>query len=121
MPITKEMLEKRAAAVRTGGKGTMRRTTKAAHKASTDDNKQIQGALKKLGVTPLGETEEAFFFRTDGTAFVFKNPKVQTSMQSQCFVVAGNYDTKPLAEILPDILPAGVTAEGLAEAAAKTA
>ena len=115
MPITKEMLEKRAAAVRTGGKGTMRRTVKAAHKTSTDDNKQIQGALKKLGVTPLGETEEAFFFRTDGTAFVFKNPKVQTSMQSQCFVVAGNYDTKPLSE-LGGSLPAGVSAEALAAA-----
>eukprot|EP00672_Neobodo_designis_P022414 CAMPEP_0174850048 /NCGR_PEP_ID=MMETSP1114-20130205/18809_1 /TAXON_ID=312471 /ORGANISM="Neobodo designis, Strain CCAP 1951/1" /LENGTH=104 /DNA_ID=CAMNT_0016084473 /DNA_START=42 /DNA_END=356 /DNA_ORIENTATION=+ len=102
MPITKEMLEKRAAAVRTGGKGTVRRTTKAAHKSSTNDNKQIQGALKKLGVTPLGETEEAFFFKNDGTAYCFKNPKVQTSMQSQCFVVAGNYETKNMKDIVPE-------------------
>ena len=92
--ITKEMLEKRAAAVRTGGPGTVRRTVKAAHKTSSNDNKQIQGALKKLGVTPLGETEEAFFFRSDNTMFHFKNPKVQTSMQSQCFVVSGAYDIK---------------------------
>ena len=112
--ITKEMLEKRAGAVRTGGKGTMRRTVKAAHKSSTDDNKQIQGALKKLGVSPLGETEEAFFFKADGTAMVFKNPKVQTSMQTQCFVVAGNYETKSLKDI--ESLPAGVTIESLAEA-----
>jgi|EP00343_Euplotes_focardii_P009775 nascent polypeptide-associated complex subunit beta len=101
MPITKEMLEKRAAAVRTGGKGTVRRTTKAAHKSNVNDNKQIQGALKKLGVTPLGETEEAYFFRTDGTAYCFKNPKVQTSMQSQCFVVAGNYETKSMKDMMP--------------------
>ena len=114
MPITKEMLEKRAAAVRTGGKGTVRRTTKAAHKTSTNDNKQIQGALKKLGVTPLGDTEEAYFFRNDNTAFVFKNPKVQTSMQSQCFVVSGSYETKSLKDIVPDMVPAGLQAEATA-------
>lgn len=110
--MTKELLEKRMAAVRTGGRGTVRRTVKAVHKNSSADDKKVSGVLKKLGVSPIAEIDEAFFFRTDGSAYIFKNPKVQASMQSQCFVVSGNYDTKPLAELLPDLLKMGApTAE----------
>ena len=95
--ITVEMLEKRAAAVRTGGKGSVRRTVKAQHKSSGDD-KKVQGTLKKLGVTPINEIDEAFFLRNDGSAYYFPNPKVQASMQSHCFVVSGNYDVKTSEE-----------------------
>ena len=100
--VTKEMLEKRAAAVRTGGKGSVRRTVKAPHKATGDD-KKVQGTLKKLGVAPINEIDEAYFIRGDGSAYFFANPKVQASMQSQCFVVSGNYDTKTPAEMLPKL------------------
>ena len=92
------MLEKRAAAVRTGGKGSVRRTVKAHHKSSGDD-KKVQGTLKKLGVAPINEIDEAFFIRQDGSAYVFQKPKVQASMQSQCFVVSGSYETKSAAEL----------------------
>jgi nascent polypeptide-associated complex subunit beta len=98
--ITVEQLEKRAAAVRLGGKGSVRRTVKAPHKASGDD-KKVQATLKKLGVTPINEVDEAYFIRNDGSAFHFAAPKVQASMQSQCFVVTGNYTTKTAAEVLP--------------------
>jgi nascent polypeptide-associated complex subunit beta len=111
--ITKELLEKRAAAVRTGGKGSVRRTVKAPHKSSGDD-KKVQGTLKKLGVAPINEIDEAYFIRNDGSAYFFANPKVQASMQSQCFVVSGSYETKSAAEMLPKL-----AAE--AAAAAKTA
>jgi nascent polypeptide-associated complex subunit beta len=94
MPITKEMLEKRAAQVRTGGKGTMRRTTKAPHKSAGTDDKKVQTTLKKLGVTPIGDIEEVQMLRGDGSSLVFKNPKVQASMQSHCYVVSGNYTTE---------------------------
>jgi nascent polypeptide-associated complex subunit beta len=100
--ITKEMLAQRAAMVRTGGKGSVRRTVKAQHK-STGEDKKVTGTLKRLGVTPVSEIEEATMFRTDGTAFYFKNPKVQASMQSQCFSITGNYDTKSLQEMLPQL------------------
>lgn len=96
--ITKEMLEKRAAMVRTGGPGTVRRTVKAQHRGTTGEDKKVQGTLKKLGVTPLQEIDEAAFFKADNSVMVFKNPKVQASMQSQCFVVSGTFETKTAAE-----------------------
>lgn len=98
--ITKEMLEKRAAAIRTGGKGTVRRTTKAHHRQTPGDDKKVQGTLKRLGVQPIGEVEEVQMMRADGTVSVFKNPKVQASMQTQCFVVSGAYETKTSEEAI---------------------
>ena len=99
-PITKEMLDKRAAQVRTAGKGTVRRTVKAVHK-NTGEDKRVAGTLKKLGVTPVNDVADATMIRADSTAMVFKSPKVQASMQSQCFVISGNYETKTLQEMLP--------------------
>ena len=96
------MLEKRAAAVRTGGKGSVRRTVKAPHKSSGDD-KKVQGTLKKLGVSPI-EVDGATFIRENGTGMIFNKPKVQASMQNQCFVVSGPYDTKTAQEMLPIVL-----------------
>ena len=103
--ITKEMIEARAAAVRVGGKGTVRRTTKVHRKDnSAKEDKNVQATLKKLGVTPVSEIDEAFFIKTDGSGMVFKQPKVQASMQSQCFVVSGNYENKTMQEMLPQLL-----------------
>ena len=91
--ITKEMLEKRAASVRTGGKGSVRRTSKAKRTVHSGEEKKVQATLKKLGVTPVGDVEEAIFVRADGSANLFKKPSVQASMQTQCFVVSGAFET----------------------------
>jgi nascent polypeptide-associated complex subunit beta len=100
MPVTLEQLEKRAAAIRTGGKGSVRRAVKHTHKSTGEDIK-VQAVLKKLGVAPMGDIDEATLLKTDGSAYVFPKPKVQTSMQSQCLVITGNYDTKSAAEMAP--------------------
>eukprot|EP00657_Telonema_sp_P-1_P008764 TRINITY_DN30733_c0_g1_i3.p1 TRINITY_DN30733_c0_g1~~TRINITY_DN30733_c0_g1_i3.p1 ORF type:complete len:111 (-),score=70.15 TRINITY_DN30733_c0_g1_i3:204-536(-) len=63
--------------------------------------RQVQAVLKKLGVAPMGDIDEATLLRTDGSAYVFPKPKVQTSMQSQCLVITGNYTTKSAAEMAP--------------------
>ena len=42
-------LEKLAAQVRTGGKGSMRRKKKAVHKVTGTDDKKLQSTLKRLG------------------------------------------------------------------------
>lgn len=102
MPVTLEQLQKRAELARTGGPGTVRRTVKAQHRGATGEDKKVQNTLKKLNVAPLNEIDEAVFFKTDGL-MVFENPKVQASMQSQCFVVSGNYETKTLAEYASSI------------------
>lgn len=98
MPITQEQLARRAEMVRTGGKGSMRRTTKAHHKSSGDD-KKVQGTLRRLGVTPFSDIDEAVFYRQDGSAYYFSKPKVQASMQTQCFVVSGDYEVKSAEEV----------------------
>lgn len=84
------MLQKRAESVRTGGPGSVRRTTKVHHKSSGDD-KKIQGVLRRLGVSPFSEVDEAVFYRQDGSQMVFEKPKVQAAVHNQCFVVAGEY------------------------------
>lgn len=77
----------------------MRRTNKAVHKSSGED-KKVASTLKRLGVSPVSDVSEATMFKTDGTVMYFKNPKVQASMQSQCFVVSGSYETKDMASLL---------------------
>ena len=91
--ITKDMLEKRAAAVRTGGKGSVRRTTKAKRTVHSGEDKKVQATIQKLGVTPISDVDEAIFIKNDGSAYMFKAPKVQASMESQCFVVSGAFET----------------------------
>nr|CCC53550.1 putative nascent polypeptide associated complex alpha subunit [Trypanosoma vivax Y486] len=97
-PVTLEMLRKRAEFVRTGGRGSVRRTVKAVHRSNGDD-KKVQSVLKRLNVAPFSEVDNAVLYRQDGTAFYFEKPKVQASMQSQCFVVTGAYDVKDASEI----------------------
>ncbi len=103
-PITKELLEKRAASVRLGGKGSVRRTVKTIHKVSADDDKKLQGTLKKLGTTPLAEIESALFIRQDQSVWSFKNPKVQANFQIHCYVIHGSYETKKFVDMLPELL-----------------
>lgn len=96
--ITPDMLQKRAELVRTGGRGSVRRTMKAHHKNSGDD-KKVQGTLRRLGVTPFNDIDEVVFYRQDGSTFFFNKPRVQASMQTQCFVVSGDYEVKSAEEV----------------------
>lgn len=97
-PVTKEMLEARAAAVRTGGPGSVRRHNKVAHKSGGADDKKVLNVIKRLGVQPIGEVEEVRMLRNDKTQLVFKKPRVQSNPQSNVLVCAGNYETMPLSE-----------------------
>jgi nascent polypeptide-associated complex subunit beta len=55
-------------------------------KASTvQDDKKLQGALKKLNVQPIPGVEEVNMFREDGNVLHFTAPKGQfTSIASRC-------------------------------------
>lgn len=60
----------------TGGKGTVRRKVVRKPKASTaQDDKKLQGALKKLNVQPVTGVEEVNMFREDGNVLHFTAPK----------------------------------------------
>lgn len=87
---TKEQLAKMAKLVRTGGAGSMRRTKKAVHRTNAADDQKLQTALKKLGVSPIGDIEEVNLILTNGNVIHFAHPKVQVplpweKLYSLCF------------------------------------
>lgn len=94
---------KMAGAVRTGGKGTMRRKKKAVHKTVTTDDKRLQGTLKRVGVNTIPAIEEVNIFKDD-LVIQFLNPKVQASIAANTWVVSGSPQTKKLQDVLPGII-----------------
>ncbi|CAI9287652.1 unnamed protein product [Lactuca saligna] len=98
-----EKLQKMAGAVRTGGKGSVRRKKKAVHKTTTTDDKRLQSTLKRIGVNAIPAIEEVNIFK-DETVIQFLNPKVQASIAANTWVVSGSPQTKKLQDILPGIL-----------------
>jgi len=59
-----------------GGKGTMRRkVVRKAKPSAAQDDKKLQGALKKLNVQPIQGVEEVNMFREDGNVLHFATPK----------------------------------------------
>ncbi|KAF5771679.1 putative nascent polypeptide-associated complex NAC domain, NAC A/B domain superfamily [Helianthus annuus] len=92
-----------AGAVRTGGKGSVRRKKKAVHKTTTTDDKRLQSTLKRIGVNAIPGIEEVNIFK-DETVIQFSNPKVQASIGANTWVVSGSPQTKKLQDILPGIL-----------------
>lgn len=98
-----EKLMKMAGAVRTGGKGSVRRKKKAVHKTTTTDDKRLQSTLKRIGVNAIPAIEEVNIFK-DESVIQFVNPKVQASIAANTWVVSGSPQTKKLQDILPSIL-----------------
>ncbi|KAA8534644.1 hypothetical protein F0562_032097 [Nyssa sinensis] len=98
-----EKLMKMAGAVRTGGKGSMRRKKKAVHKTTTTDDKRLQSTLKRIGVNAIPAIEEVNIFKDD-VVIQFINPKVQASIPANTWVVSGSPQTKKLQDILPGII-----------------
>ncbi|CAI5734555.1 unnamed protein product [Peronospora destructor] len=102
--LARERLAAKFGDVRTGGKGSVRRKHKAAHKTVTVDDMKLGGTLKRLGVTPIPGVEEVNLFKADGKVIHFQSPKVQASIASNTFAVSGFSQTKPLQELLPGII-----------------
>ncbi|KAI3889419.1 hypothetical protein MKW92_008972 [Papaver armeniacum] len=85
--------QKMAGAVRTGGKGSVRRKKKAVHKTTTTDDKRLQSTLKRIGVNAIPAIEEVNIFKDD--VFIqFQNHKVQASIAANTWVVSGSPQTK---------------------------
>jgi nascent polypeptide-associated complex subunit beta len=62
-----DKLKAQMAAVRIGGKGTMRRKKKVVHKNAGTDEKKLQLQLRKLAVHPIPEIDEVNMFKNDDT------------------------------------------------------
>uniref|UniRef100_A0A1D1Y8W5 Nascent polypeptide-associated complex subunit beta n=2 Tax=Anthurium amnicola TaxID=1678845 RepID=A0A1D1Y8W5_9ARAE len=101
--MNREKLIKMAGAVRTGGKGSMRRKKKAVHKTTTTDDKRLQSTLKRIGVNVIPSIEEVNIFKDD-IVIQFLNPKVQASIPANTWVVSGSPQTKKLQDLLPGII-----------------
>ncbi|RZC67077.1 hypothetical protein C5167_010765 [Papaver somniferum] len=82
-----------AGAVRTGGKGSVRRKKKVVHKTTTTDDKRLQSTLKRIGVNAIPAIQEVNIFKDD-VVIQFQNPKVQASIAANTWVVSGSPQTK---------------------------
>ncbi|KAJ9456328.1 Nascent polypeptide-associated complex subunit beta [Diplonema papillatum] len=99
--MTREKLEKMAEISRVGG---VRRKHKAPRKTLSSDDSKLQNGLKKLGVSQIPDIEEVNFIMENGTILHFGSPKVQASIQSNTYVVAGTPETKSMSDMLPNII-----------------
>jgi nascent polypeptide-associated complex subunit beta len=98
-----DRLQRLASAVRTGGKGSMRRKKKAAHKAVAGDDAKLQNCLKRMQVNVVPGIQEVNIFQGENVIH-FSNPKVQASLPANTYVVSGHSQTKTLQDILPGVL-----------------
>lgn len=97
-------LQQKNAAVRTGGKGTVRRKHKVVRRATAHDDKKLKATLNKLAVRDIPAIEEVNLFKDDGNVIHFTNPKVQASIAANTYVVSGSCETKKLQDLLPGII-----------------
>ncbi|CAL1147252.1 unnamed protein product, partial [Cladocopium goreaui] len=86
--------------VRTGGKGTARRTKLSKHVNNGADDKQLQAQLKRLGVNNIPGIEEVNMFKEDGEVLHFASPKVQASVGANTYVISGHAENKKLEDEL---------------------
>mmetsp|Transcript_18680 Transcript_18680/g.40234 ORF Transcript_18680/g.40234 Transcript_18680/m.40234 type:complete len:166 (-) Transcript_18680:119-616(-) len=103
----KKMIAKRFGgnSTSTGGKGSVRRKKKVATRSSAaQSDAKLSTTLKKLGATNIPGIEEVNFFKEDGKVIHFKNPKVQASIGANTYIISGPSETKPLQELLPNIV-----------------
>ncbi|TEB34163.1 nascent polypeptide-associated complex subunit beta [Coprinellus micaceus] len=98
-------LQAAAAANRIGGKGSVRRKVVRKSKPSgAQDDKKLQGALKKLNVQPIPGVEEVNMFQEDGNVLHFTAPKVHAAISANTFAIYGTGHVKELTELVPGIL-----------------
>ncbi len=89
-----------AQAKQLGGKGSVRRVHKAAHKPSAADDKKLQSTIKRLNVNAVTAVSEVLFLKSDDTAMVFGGGvKVQANYQANTYVVSGSHTVKKQSDI----------------------
>mmetsp|Transcript_31512 Transcript_31512/g.42611 ORF Transcript_31512/g.42611 Transcript_31512/m.42611 type:complete len:159 (+) Transcript_31512:76-552(+) len=100
----RDKMKARFEAVRTGGKGSARRTKRSKHQSHAADDKQLQAQLKRLGVNSIPGIEEVNMFTDTGSVIHFSAPKVQASVSANTYVITGHSENKRLEELLPGII-----------------
>ncbi len=99
-----------------------RKVVRKGKPAAAQDDKKLQGALKKLNVQPISGVEEVNMFREDGNVLHFTAPKgalasfvvlvlglippclVHAAVSANTFAIYGAGHVKELTELVPGIL-----------------
>ena len=102
-----------------------RKIVRKSKPSTTQDDKKLQGALKKLNVQPITGVEEVNMFREDGNVLHFSAPKgpftlffnpvsglwwgadgtlVHAAVTANTFAIYGAGQVKELTELVPGIL-----------------
>eukprot|EP01027_Heterolobosea_sp_BB2_P002518 GEZU01003782.1.p1 GENE.GEZU01003782.1~~GEZU01003782.1.p1 ORF type:complete len:153 (-),score=66.40 GEZU01003782.1:76-534(-) len=97
-------LQAKVGAVRTGGKGSVRRKVKKTTAVHGQDDKKLQGQLKKLGLNQIQGIEEVNFFMEDSSVLHFENPKVQGAVNANTYTISGKAQKKSITDLLPGII-----------------
>jgi UDP-sugar pyrophosphorylase len=107
--IRRKMLERygTVANTKTGGsKNRMRRRKfRGSGRTANDFEKRLQSSLQKLGCSTIPGIDEVNLFKDDGTVLHFTKPKVDAEVQSNTFIVSGQFTHSKVEELLPGILP----------------
>ncbi|KAG0225130.1 Nascent polypeptide-associated complex subunit beta [Actinomortierella wolfii] len=99
-----EKLAKLQAAAQNRSKGQPRRNIKVHRPTSSGDDKKLQAAIEKLGVSTMYGVEEVNMFKEDGSVLHFRNAKVHSAATSNTYIVYGRGEEKELTELVPSIL-----------------
>ncbi|KAL8166936.1 hypothetical protein V2J09_008435 [Rumex salicifolius] len=109
--MNRDKLMKMAGAVRTGGKGSIRRKKKALHKtAATTDDERLQRTLKRMGLNTVRAIKEVNIIKDD-VVIQFLNPKaliintsaslpVQELVAANTWVVSGSPQIKSTLRLI---------------------
>ncbi|KAH9003427.1 NAC domain-containing protein, partial [Lactarius hatsudake] len=90
--------------VQAGRVPVRRKIVRKSKPANSQDDKKLQGALKKLNVQPIAGVEEVNMFREDGNVLHFTAPKVHAAVSANTFAIYGAGQVKELTELVPGIL-----------------
>ncbi|KDE04543.1 nascent polypeptide-associated complex subunit beta [Microbotryum lychnidis-dioicae p1A1 Lamole] len=102
-PEALKKLQDKTAALRLGGKGTVRRKVVAKPRAGGSDQK-LQASLKKLNVQHMQGVEEVNMFKADGGVLHFSAPKVHHAIAANTFAIYGQGKDKEITELVPGVL-----------------
>ena len=82
-----------------------RKVVRKTKPAAAQDDKKLQGALKKLNVQPIPGVEEVNMFREDGNVLHFSAPKGELSIMLRSFMLCLRDDGRCERSVMMSLLP----------------
>lgn len=83
---------------RIGGGARMKKKA-VAHKSVSGDDKKLQTAIRRMGLSNLPGVDEVAMLKDDGKALVFHLPKVQAALNANTFIITGASEEKSIDQL----------------------